>query len=102
MKITELVDLLVDSSNKSRVLYNGTLIGISTEEDVIKIYNAYYFREHLKKAGFVWDSEQKAWVGTIKELSNMEKDILTRFLETTSMKSIINLIKATLRTYRSS
>lgn len=94
MKISEFVDLLVEVAGRNRILYNDKIIGISTEADLIKIYNAYYFKEHLKRAGFFWDNEQKAWIGTIKELMSIDKEILTRLLESSSIKSLMNLMRA--------
>lgn len=97
ISVNQLYDMLLDIYEKPVIIYNDKIIGISVKEDLIYIYNAYYFREHVKSAGFFWDNEAKAWIGDISCMLRMEPNVLVRFLFATSKHSrenLINLLKS--------
>lgn len=93
--ISDFYEILISAIESNTVLYNGTILGISVNEetDTVQIYHSYYFRKHLKEAGFIWDNERKAWVGELKNFLNMDKEVLIRMLKTSSKKSLYNLGK---------
>lgn len=65
--------------------YRGNILKVKIEKDVvtgdivIKLYNSYYFKEYLKKAGFIY-SDERCWIGFIHNFLNIEREILKRMI----------------------
>ena len=99
IKLSDFYEILINAIESNTVLYNGKILGISVDEEtgIARIYHAYYFRAHLREAGFAWDDEQKAWIGELKNFLNMDKEVLSRMLKTSSKKSLYNLGKLLLK-----
>lgn len=75
--------------------YMGRIIRIrklKESDDMICIYNAYHFREQLKKCGFFWDPSLYAWCGDVESLIKMHKDILLRFILSLDRDSVFILL----------
>lgn len=91
LQLSEIIDIIYEVVQTGPVIYNDKMLNIQVENDVIKIYNSYYFKEHLKRAGFIWDDENKAWIGDVQNLTYMDKNILKRMLQSTNPRGIRNL-----------
>lgn len=72
--------------------YRGNALKIKIESDIvtgdiiIKLYNSYYFKDHLKKAGFVY-SDERSWNGLIHNFLMIDKEILKRIILSMSQES---------------
>lgn len=83
-------------SSKTEKPYRNKMIGLRIElnpdnDIIVKLYNSYYFREHLKKSGFIFDGE--AWVGYLDSLLSIDKRVLIRLIESISLNSAKKYLK---------
>lgn len=80
--------------------YRGNTLKIKIESDIvtgdiaIKLYNSYYFKDYLKKAGFVY-SDDRCWVGFIHNFLQVEKEILKRMVLSMNIDSRNILLEVT-------
>jgi len=76
--------------------YNRKAIRIvfDAENELLRLYNVYSFRDYLKKVGFFFDDTDKSWVGHPLAFIALEDVVLKRILAATHKSNLRDLVLA--------
>lgn len=95
--LERLVKILEDKvKNELEHPYQTQTVGLKIEIDpnrdvFIRLYNSYHFRQHLRKAGFIFDSD--SWLGDLNNLFALDNVVLKRLIEAISLNSARKYLK---------
>ncbi|RMD77242.1 hypothetical protein D6810_01495 [Candidatus Dojkabacteria bacterium] len=94
-KMNIFFDVIEEIKYSTIYFYNGSCVRmkIDENEEILRIYNAYHFKDHLKQCGFFFDSTDNAWTAHPVSLVFVDKAILKRLLLSTPKTDILEVFK---------